>query len=109
MSRLCALFGVSRPGYYARIKRGVSRRAEQDRVLLSQIDEISEKNKGRYGSPRVHDKLLDLGISCSRKRVERLMRQERLKAKAGRKFRSAWVTIFMNEPILWPPLNSLVN
>ena len=88
MSRLCALFGVSRPGYYARIKRGVSRRAEQDRVLLSQIEEISDKNKGRYGSPRVHQALRRAGVRTSRRRVERLMRAAGLRGRVARIYRS---------------------
>ena len=45
------------------------------------------ESRGRYGSPRIHDELLDQGISCGRKRVERLMRDEGLKAKAARKFK----------------------
>jgi transposase InsO family protein len=74
VSRLCALFGVSRPGYYARLRRGESHRAEQDRILMTQIQEIFDKHKGRYGSPRVHEALRRRGVRMSRRRVERLMR-----------------------------------
>ena len=55
--------------------------------LSAKIRVIHAESKSRYGSPRVHDELSDLGILCGKKRVERLMRQEGLKAKAGRKFK----------------------
>lgn len=88
MSRLCALFGVSRPGYYARIRRGASRRAEQDRVLMPQILGIFDKNKGRYGSPRVHQALRRAGVRVSRRRVERLMRAGGMRGRVARIYRS---------------------
>lgn len=55
--------------------------------LSAKIRVIHAESRARYGSPRIHDELSDQGIHCGRKRVERLMRQEKLKAKAGRKFK----------------------
>lgn len=84
---LCRLLGVSIQGYYAWKKRPISRRAERDAELSARIRVVFAENKQCYGSPRVHDELKDLGIRCGRKRVERLMRQDGLVAKAGRKYR----------------------
>ena len=42
---------------------------------------------GAYGSPRIHAELKAKGIRVSRKRVERLMRQNGLKARQKRRFR----------------------
>ena len=55
--------------------------------LSAKIRVIHAESKQIYGSPRVHDELLDQGIRCGKHRVARLMRREGLKAKAGRKFR----------------------
>lgn len=84
---LCRVLGLSAQGYYAWRSRPMSVRAEADMNLSAKIRVIHAESKERYGSPRVHDELLDQGIPCGRKRVERLMRQESLRAKAGRKFR----------------------
>jgi putative transposase len=88
VSRLCALFGVSRPGYYARLHRGVSRRTEQDRILLVQIRGLFDENKGRYGSPRIHQALKRAGVRVSRRRVERLMRAGDMRGRVARVYRS---------------------
>ena len=37
-------------------------------------------SKGRYGSPRIHEDLLERDERVSRKRVIRLMQEEQLKA-----------------------------
>lgn len=83
----CRVLGVTEQGYYAWQKRPRSRRYEEDMNLSAKIRVIHAESKRRYGSPRVHGELCDLGVHCGRKRVERLMRQEGLKAKAARKFK----------------------
>ena len=87
VTMLCRVLGVSTQGYYAWCRRPMSARAETDETLSAKIRVIYAESKERYGSPRVHDELRDQGILCGRKRVERIMRQEGIKAKAGRKFR----------------------
>ena len=49
MTRLCRLFGVTRPGYYAWRQRPVSGRTRQDRVLLEEMRAIFECSAGRTG------------------------------------------------------------
>jgi putative transposase len=44
-------------------------------------------SKGRYGSPRIHRDLLEQPHCVSRKRVIRLMREEKLKARVRKRFR----------------------
>jgi len=79
--------GVSRSGYYAWLMRKPSRHEIEDRELLSHIIKIYEENEGRYGSPRIWRELVEeFNFRISRKRVERLMRGERLKAKQRRKW-----------------------
>lgn len=71
----CRVLRVSPSGFYEWRDRPLSRRDRSDLELASTIRQIHEASRGTYGSPRVHAELrLGLGIRCSRKRVERLMR-----------------------------------
>ena len=73
---LCRLLGVSRSGFYAWRERTPSERRRRDRSLKEKIAAVWERSGRIYGSPRVHAELrAEEGISCSRKRVERLMRE----------------------------------
>ena len=88
MSRLCALYGVSRAGYYAWQCREESAHSEQDRELSQAIRRIFEASAGTYGSPRVQQELLAEGQKGSRRRVERLMRSAGLRGRVVRVYRS---------------------
>ena len=73
---MCRLLKVSRSGYYAWSTRLPSKRAVEDEHLSELIKDAHERSYGTYGSPRVHAELrFRHGVRCSRKRVERLMRQ----------------------------------
>ena len=87
MKRMCALYGVTRAGYYAWRHRGESGRREQDRELLSAIRTLFETSRGTYGSPRIHHALRAAGTRVSRRRVERLMREAGLRARAVKLYR----------------------
>ena len=74
----CRTMKVSSSGFYEwRHHRTHPRpRIREDQVLTAKIAEIHQMSRGTYGSPRVHAELrLGENIRCSRKRVERLMRQ----------------------------------
>ena len=81
IAKMAKAFRVSRSGYYAWEKRKPSRRAEEDQFLSAMITDIFDDHYGRYGSPRVREELKSLGLRISRKRVERLMRDEKLRAR----------------------------
>jgi putative transposase len=72
----CRVMKVSTSGFYAWAARPVSDRDWADAILTNTIVDIHRMSRRSYGSPRVHAELrLGEGIRCSRKRVERLMRQ----------------------------------
>ena len=75
---MCKKLKVSRSGFYAWSQRKKSPRAESDTQLLSQIRNIFDASSGRYGSPRIHQKLAQQGVHVSRKRVARLMKEANL-------------------------------
>ena len=88
MSRLCALYGVTRAGYYAWEARRESAHSERDRVVVRAIRKIFEASEGTYGSPRVQHELVAQGIRVSRRRVERLMRAGGMRGRVARVYRS---------------------
>ncbi len=79
---------VSPSGYYAWGKNKVSKREKEDRRLLSKIREIHFEHRARYGSPRIHAELKDQGERCGRKRIARIMRENKIQAKHKRKFKA---------------------
>lgn len=72
---MCRMLSVSRSGYYDWRDRPSSNRSRENAALTGKIREIHHRSRETYGSPRVHAELRALGMRCSRKRVERLMRQ----------------------------------
>lgn len=88
MTRLCELYGVTRAGYYAWQRRPESAHSEQDRKLTEHITRLFHAHHGRYGSPRIHRELREEGCRVSRRRVERLMRAARLRARVVRIYRA---------------------
>ena len=72
----CRVMKVSTSGFYAWQANPVSDRDLDDARLTSTIVDIHKMSRRSYGSPRVHAELkLGLDVRCSRKRVERLMRE----------------------------------
>jgi transposase InsO family protein len=68
VTRLCALYGVTRAGYYAWRRRPESARTEQDRRLTERIELLFRRHRGCYGSPRIHEELRREGWRVSRRR-----------------------------------------
>jgi putative transposase len=84
---LCAVLMVSRSGYYAWKARPASARARTDAGLAREIAASHARSRRTYGSPRVFRDLRARGIRTSKKRVERIMRQEGIAARRKRRFR----------------------
>ncbi len=72
----CRVMKVSTSGFYAWQANPLTDKDLDDAYLTNTIVDIHKMSRGSYGSPRVHAELkLGQGVPCSRKRVERLMRQ----------------------------------
>lgn len=87
VSLMCRTLGVSRSGFYAWRKRPPSERGRRDQRLRLEIRAIHRESRQTYGSPRVHAELRARDLRCGLGRVERLMRDDGLRARERRRFR----------------------
>ncbi|MBN1305651.1 MAG: IS3 family transposase [Anaerolineales bacterium] len=87
---MCRVFGITCSAYYGWKRRQPSLRAQANQALIAHIRRIHKLSRKTYGSPRVYYALKKQGISCSRNRVARLMRQNNLKGQ--RKYRKVRTT-----------------
>ena len=81
VAKLCRALEVSPSGFKA--WRGGGKRGTQrlsDGQLLVAIGAIHAKLKGAYGSPRMHKELREGGYRVGKTRVERLMRENAIRA-----------------------------
>lgn len=84
---MCQVLAVSASGYYAWSRRPESPRAQRDRHLKVLVRASFAASKQRYGSPRIHEDLIEQKEHVSRKRVIRLMQEDGLKARVRKRFK----------------------
>jgi putative transposase len=85
---MCNVLDVSRSGYYTWLKRPESLRKKANNKLADQIKVIHAQKHKTYGAPRIHRELKEEGVSCSRNRVARIMKQEGIRAVVPRKYKA---------------------
>jgi putative transposase len=82
---LCGALGVSRGGFYAWLMRPPSARARSAEELSVRVRASFLASDRTYGARRVWHDVLAEGMSCSLHRIERLMRQQALRARPRRR------------------------
>lgn len=82
---MCRLLKVSHSGFYAWCVRPLSERAVDNQRLLGLIRTSYAASHGVYGAPRIFLDLRELGESCSKNRVARIMKEHHIKALRGYK------------------------
>ena len=82
---LCGALGVSRGGFYAWLTRPRSQRGRSDEELAAKVRTSFVASDRTYGARRVWHDLLADGVSCGLHRIERLMRQQALRARPRRR------------------------
>lgn len=80
---MCRVLQVSRSGFYEWLRHPLSERAQEDRRLLALIRASYTASHGVYGAPRIFLDLREAGETCSKHRVERLMRVNKIRALHG--------------------------
>ena len=82
---LCGALGVSRGGFYAWLMRPPSKRARRNEELSAKVRASFIASDRTYGARRVWRDVLADGVSCGLHRIERLMRQQALRARPRRR------------------------
>ena len=85
VARLCSALDVSRSGFHAWLNRSPSTRSQDDEILVSRIDRSFKSSDRTYGARRVWHDVLAEGLSCGLHRIERLMRENGLRARPRRR------------------------
>jgi transposase InsO family protein len=98
---MCRVYGVTRAGFYAWRRRGPSSRAQENESLSGQIRQVHQASRGTYGSPRVYQRLREMGVSVGETRVAKLMRWLCIKGR--------WATLRYTSPNLKKFFGSLPN
>lgn len=83
LAAMCRMLSVHRSGYYAWLKEPASDRDKDDQRLLGLIKHSWLESGSVYGHRKVTTDLRELGETCSRHRVARLMKSEGLRAMVG--------------------------
>ncbi len=86
ITRLCELLDVSTSGYYDWLDRPESQRSRENKALTKKISYFHQQSNAIYGSPKIHEDLLDEGETCGVNRVARLMKVADIQSKMARKF-----------------------
>ena len=82
---MCSALEVSRSGFHAWLTRAPSTRALADAALTPAIDRSFKASDRTYGARRVWRDVLAEGLACGLHKVERLMRQNALRARPRRR------------------------
>ena len=88
VAKLCRWLDVTRSGFYAWRARPESMHTRDDRRLKVLVRASFAASKQRYGSPRIHEDLLEQDEQVSRKRIVRLMQGEGLVARARKRYKA---------------------
>jgi len=82
---MCRVLRVSRSGFYQWLHKPLSDRAIENLRLLGLIRASYAASGGVYGAPRVFLDLREVGETCGKHRVARIMRAHKIKAIRGYK------------------------
>jgi putative transposase len=88
LAELCDVLDVSLSGYRAWKRGGTAdRKRMTDSQMLAVIRAIHAELKGAYGSPRMVRELRRRGLAAGKQRVERLMRENGIRARHKRRYK----------------------
>ena len=86
----CRVLNVSVSGYHAHVARQVSqapRRHLSDQTLLVHVKAIHAQTRRAYGRPRIWRELRNEGVRVGKQRLQRVMHQHAIRAKASKRFK----------------------
>jgi len=84
---MCRLLSVSTSAFYDWVARSPSSKSIQRELVAGAVELNFEKFKKRYGAIRLTVELNETDIPCSLNHVAKLMREQQLRARNGKRFR----------------------
>jgi transposase InsO family protein len=102
---MCKVFKVSKSGYYHWLNRKPSIRQVDEQQALKLIKEIHQASKSRYGSPKITYELKKKGVSISRPKVARIMKNANIRSIFHKRFRICTTDSNHNYPVAKNLLN----
>jgi transposase InsO family protein len=99
VSVICRVLKVSYSGFFAWLKRPVSKRRRRQEELLDKIKAAFMENRGLYGSPRLYRAMQIDGQIVCRNTVAKLMRQAKIRAKSRRRFAPRTTNSMHQQPV----------
>jgi putative transposase len=82
---MCDALGVSRSGFFAWLNRPPSERSRSDEIVGAAVRRSFLVSDRTYGAGRVWRDVLEEGFACGLHRIERLMREQALRARPRRR------------------------
>lgn len=86
VSRMCNTLSVSAGGYYDWLDRPESDRAQKDKRLKHKIERFYTASRRTYGSPRIHQDLIESGDNVGVNRVAKIMKVNGIQSKMAKRF-----------------------
>lgn len=83
---MCTVLEVSKSGFYDGFNRPESRRSKRHHQLTQRILHIHKGNRRIYGSPRIHDELVDEGEVVGENTVAMLMKKAGIQSRMRKRF-----------------------
>lgn len=80
---MCRVLNIARTGFYALLHNPLQARDQDNQRLLMLIRDSYSLSGGVYGYRRVHGDLNEIGETCCKNRVGRIMQLNRIKAVRG--------------------------
>jgi len=89
LMKMCKVLELSRSGYYASRNRKPGKHWNENDLLLGRIQEIHQKSRMVYSSPRITAELREQGARCGKNRIARIMKDNGIRAEVKKRFRKA--------------------
>jgi putative transposase len=101
---MCAVFEISRSGYYEWTRRKESKSSRRRKKLERQIRRAFLDSRRLYGSRKVWEVLKKQGIQVSEKTVARIMKELGLKSRTVKKYKAT-----TNSKHNWPTADNILD
>ena len=82
---LCEAVDVSRSGFHAWLNRTPSQRGRENETIMAKVRASFVASDRTYGARRVWRDVLAEGVDCGLHRIERLMKEQALRARPRRR------------------------